>query len=280
VESALRNANLRAIVVMTSRILDLSADNSTCRLYLKYGEESLFFRFVDKETVFKGTSVQNAYEMGLFEQSATPLAHYSDAIRLILVEKYGGGDSDLDMIVLKDLSTHSNLMASDQVVKKSQTDNRYGDSVCNAIFALDKGHNLTRTAIQLFDSTYDPKSWPSGGPILLTKALNVCCGYGPSGSAALSPKSHNPSLCQGVSVVLPRTFYPYSWFDATVLYQKKTDEEWAEDFKDSLTVHFFGTSLGQSGKINQPKYYGKARPALLYLAVRHCPLTLASNKQL
>ena len=87
VESAIRNANGREagdetsrdemsfVVVMTSSSLDLS-HNATCQLYRKYSESKLFFRTVDKASIFKDTALQDVYESGRLDNSPTPVVHY------------------------------------------------------------------------------------------------------------------------------------------------------------------------------------------------------------
>ena len=45
----------------------------------------------------------------------------------------------------------------------------------------------------------------------------------------------------------------------------------------SYAAHFYNSSRGDSNvKIMKPRYYGKERPALLYLALRHCPISFDS----
>ncbi len=110
------SGGIPAVVVLTSATLDLAKDNSTCELFQAYEGKEVFFRRVDKDVIFKGTPIQKFYQEGAFERSKTPIVHYSDAIRLILIHRYGGWYSDLDMIVLQSLkSLPNNAIASDQV---------------------------------------------------------------------------------------------------------------------------------------------------------------------
>lgn len=55
------------------------------------------------------------------------------------------------------------------------------------------------------------------------------------------------------------------------LRKKKRDEEWDKFFSSSHSVHFFQSSHTGGDKIMRPKNYGRDRPAMLYLALNHCP---------
>ena len=94
VESAIgQGAGLAVIVAMTSKTLDLS-HHATCLLYNKFSETSLFLRHIDVDQIFEGTAIEHLHKTGILGSSiAKPLAkvaHYSDAIRDILIFKYGG----------------------------------------------------------------------------------------------------------------------------------------------------------------------------------------------
>ncbi len=79
-----------------------------------------------------------------------------------------------------------------------------------------------------------------------------------------------------MNILAPQTFYPVGWFDADQLYAKETDDHWDAFFAGSLTVHFFQSSRSYESKILKPRHYGSHRPALLYLALRHCPVSYDS----
>ena len=42
--------------------------------------------------------------------------HSADALRLLLIERYGGFYADLDFVILKSLTGLQNVIASDQVI--------------------------------------------------------------------------------------------------------------------------------------------------------------------
>ena len=76
VESAIKHSGLKVIMALTSPELDLSKDNATCHLYRLHGEKELFFRFVNKKTIFKDTPLEEVYLTGRLDKSPTPIVHY------------------------------------------------------------------------------------------------------------------------------------------------------------------------------------------------------------
>jgi hypothetical protein len=92
----------------------------------------------------------------------------------------------------------------------------------------------------------------------------------------IRPDTFTRDKCGGVKILSPRSFYPVGWFDVDTLYESNTDEFWQEFLKDSYSIHFFQSSRGFDTKVMKERYYGKARPALLYLATRHCPISFDS----
>jgi len=111
----------------------------------------------------------------------------------------------------------------------------------------------------------------------MTAALNRVCGYGQR-KPVLNPKWHNAERCAGVTLLPPATFFPFSWLDGALMSNGKLDGEWEKDFERSMAVHFSQSSLGGGSKVLKPRHYGKKRPALLYLAVRFCPISFDSVK--
>ncbi len=75
---------------------------------------------------------------------------------------------------------------------------RLGDSVSNAIFHFDRGHDLLSEAIQLFPSSFDGK-WASVGPVLLNKVLLKRCGFPGEKQIAMTTEIFTRERCGGVS---------------------------------------------------------------------------------
>ena len=93
--------------------------------------------------------------------------------------------------------------------------------------------------------------------------------------------AYNPSRCQGLEVVDSKYFYPFPWFEASsAISQKKSLEEWEDFFKDSYSADFFATSVMGTSKtrVQRANFYGKQKPAFVYLGPKYCPTSYFSAK--
>ena len=66
IESAVKNSGIagKFIIVMTSRNLNILANNATCQIYTQYAERVVFFRYVNVDTIFRGTPFQELHVNG------------------------------------------------------------------------------------------------------------------------------------------------------------------------------------------------------------------------
>jgi hypothetical protein len=134
---------------MTSPILNVTANNATCQLYTRFAETKVFFRHVNVNKTFEGTPIDPVFKSGLLDpkhdmgshdKERLRIVHYSDAIRLILLEKFGGWYADLDMVIRKSLTEFRNVLGCDNGKDKSIVpEDFYGTKVSNAIFHVDPG---------------------------------------------------------------------------------------------------------------------------------------------
>ena len=216
------------------------------------------------------------------------ILHFSDAIRIVLVHKYGGWYSDLDMVFLrpftatKDREPLNNVVASDdlhyaQYDIPSQKYN-FGKSVSNALFHNDAEHVFLKSAIRQFESSFKNGVWGSSGPKVFTKALEDICN---SKTKPLNPKHYNRKYCSGMAVLRPRLFYPLDWFGAADLWTKHLDSYWESLFNQSYVVHFYESStknLGMKAKVLRPNMYGREKPAFAFLGPKECPISFFSER--
>ena len=220
------------------------------------------------------------------------MINFSDAIRLILVHRYGGWYSDLDMVFLRPLDRTLegkaliNVAASDNVNYMDYDDpigkHNWGDSISNAIFHNEAGHIFLQTAIKYFKDMFVNGVWASSGPVVLTKALDDICGQLNQHTRPLNPIHYSRDLCSGMTVVEPRLFYAVNWFYASRLSEPNLREDWDDLFKKSLVVHFYGSSQeGSSGGVPmvlRPNNYGKTLPAMTHLGPKECPASFYSTR--
>ena len=107
VESAARFSNLQVHVILLSDSLDLT-DNSTCYLYQTV--QNVEFYTVNWDNIFKDTPIHNLTQSKKFHESQFKVSHFSDALRMAMVYKYGGFYSDLDAVTIQDLSRFHNVI--------------------------------------------------------------------------------------------------------------------------------------------------------------------------
>ena len=215
----------------------------------------------------------------------------------MLVHRFGGWYSDLDMIFLRPFQNTKggqplqNVAASDDVhfFNYDKPDQKYnwGKDISNAIFHNEAGHIFLETAIKVFNTTFVNGQWASSGPVVLTKALQEICGQKYTWTTPMNPMDYSRGHCSGFAVVEPRLFYPFDWFNAAELSTSKLNSFWDDNLKKSYVVHFYGSSsqktiegkkMENRGGILARKYYGKLAPALAYIAPKECPVSFFSQK--
>ena len=60
--------------------------------------------------------------------------------------------------------------------------------------------------------------------------------------------------------------------------QRKSLEEWEDFFKDAYSADFFASSVMGSSKtrVQRAQFYGRQKPAFLYLGPKYCPTSYFS----
>ena len=86
-------------------------------------------------------------------------------------------------------------------------------------------------------------------------------------------------ICEGITVVPSKYFFPVPWQGASMLFENKNPEFWDEFFHNSYAVHYYDSSVNgrKMNRIQQPRFFGKEMPALTYLSLSHCPIALHSQ---
>ncbi|TRY71083.1 hypothetical protein TCAL_04271, partial [Tigriopus californicus] len=274
VESALKtNPNLYIIVAMTTDTLDLSS-NVTCHLYSQFGERRLFFRHVDASELSQRTPLQDLFKSNLLWDSQYGIVQLSDALRLLLVQRYGGVYSDLDMIYLQSVEGLRNFISGDH----NRNDYKF-TMISNGIFHFSPNHTFTQEILRRFATTFNPEDRLSGGPELFTRAFEEFCRIRIA-QLREGDEDLSGTPCHGLMDVLwSKKFYPVGWFDYDVLISHKRKEiEWIEFFSNSYAVHFYNSLSENKTKMLRRKFYGADIPALLFLALSQCPVAFESER--
>ena len=199
---------------MTSKTLNLDASNATNQLYQSYSNQGLIFRHVDLDILFKDTPLIKLHENNQFmpmeyqiqsdqtNKEIVKSVHLSDAIRIILIFKYGGWYSDLDMVIIKPLTELQNVLSCDEfpdIENHLLSQDFLGKKVSNAIFHFEKEHSFLKKCIENFASLFDG-TWGSGGPNLFQVVLNNLCQIDEM-PTYLSNQNYTPESCDGVTVL-------------------------------------------------------------------------------
>jgi len=284
-ESSARNSGLSVVMVRAGTHLDLT-DNTTCSLYNNFRQVN--FLHVELDTIAQNTPIQGFFSSDKLGNSMNRNVHTADALRLLLIDKYGGFYADTDFVILKPLTELRNVIASDQVVEEMHDQEGrllVGDTVSNAIFHFSKGHKILRLALQQFNQMFQSNVWASGGPNLLQKSLLQLCGFGPEVGVKdiqMTRERFSPDNCGGVQVMDSKSFYPFGWFHQVLLFDpKRSRKDWYEMFRNSLAVHFYHSSSQTTRgpiPIRRPKFYGARKPSYLVLALDNCPVSFWSSQ--
>jgi len=284
-ESAARNSGLSVVMVRVGKVLDKS-DNTTCQVLDRFhGDISIYH--IDPAQFSVGSPIEGFFTSQKLKESMNKYVHSADALRLLLVERYGGFYADLDFVIIKSLKGLKNVIASDQVTKEEYDDNNHlkiGDTVTNAIFHFSKGATILQLALENFNNVFQSNVWASGGPDLLHRCLLFICGFSadtPHRSVHMTRERFSPDQCSGVSVLENRSFFPFGWMRQSELWEpKRKRTDWYDLLQNSYAVHFYHSSsqsVGSPKPINKPKYYGARKPAYLVLAMDHCPVAYWSK---
>eukprot|EP01025_Chloroclados_australasicus_P037000 TRINITY_DN37696_c1_g2_i1.p1 TRINITY_DN37696_c1_g2~~TRINITY_DN37696_c1_g2_i1.p1 ORF type:complete len:333 (-),score=12.45 TRINITY_DN37696_c1_g2_i1:489-1487(-) len=125
------------------------------------------------ETIFKDTPIEqwwernNEWKHGQFFYS-----HISEALRLVLVWKYGGTYIDTDVVILKNMEHVKNAVGAQMAMLEDQllTDKpRWADMLNSAILTFQKGHPSLWVMMEDFVNSYHINSWAHNGPRLVTR---------------------------------------------------------------------------------------------------------------
>ena len=97
----------------------------------------------------------------------------------------------------------------------------------------------------------------------------------------LSDSGSFVAQCQGLEIVNPKYFFPFPWLKANAIKnQKKSLEEWEDFFKDAYSADFFASSGATLSniRVQRAQFYGRQKPAFLYLGPKYCPTSFFSAK--
>ena len=222
--------------------------------------------------------------------------HFSDAIRMILLHRFGGWYSDMKFVFLRPLKsvlreeTQRNAMVSAEpnIYNDGNLVRNFVNVLTNELFRIEAGHIFLEAAMGVFKSTLLDGEYTSRGAMLFTKALNEICSERDEMQTQFNHIGYDEVNCSSITILDPSLFYPLDSINARLI---QSHDYWYNLFKNSVAVHFserlkyFGSlKENRQGKVNPhkqkvlwPNNYGKNKPPMTFIGSQECPLSFFST---
>lgn len=256
--AAMTNPHLKIFLVYSSRdrLRNLKVTEEF-KSILSY--PNVHINYLNKVEFSEGTPMDEFMRSGKLEKSKFRVVHTSDAIRLLILWKYGGSYLDTDMIVQKKLDSVPSNFACLQS----------SDEINNAFLNFDQnaGRGLVEHFIDDFVKNFDGKSFISNGPILVTRVLKRIC------ETNDMEKIIKMKTCQGFHAIDLSACYKVRWKDWPKFMDEQHGDEIVNFVSESLVVHFWNhdTSTRILKKTSNAAY--------IKLAKLFCPKVIAAVKE-
>lgn len=248
--AALTNPHQKIFVLYSSRerleSLHKAAEFEAIRSY-----PNVFIYHLNMLELALGSPLEEFFRSKRLQRSEYRLEHTSDALRLLLLWKFGGTYLDMDMIVRKKLdSVQSNYACA-----------KDDELINGAILNLDRneGRLIASYFMDAFSMSFDGEDYAANGPVLITEVLESLC------RTVNISKMTTMSDCEGFHVMKRKHCYaiPYTSWDVFMT-EDYIDYAMAS-VEDSIVVHFWN-NLSHDTPINKSSQAPYAQ-----LARKHCP---------
>ncbi|CAN7998490.1 unnamed protein product, partial [Ixodes hexagonus] len=204
---------------------------------------------VDVKSLVNGTALNGWYHSDVWIVSPFRTNHFSDALRLLVLWKYGGVYADMDVLVLKDVSHLQNSVSRELF-----------PLIGNSMMTFQRGHPFLLACLQEFAINYKPRRWAYNGPRLLERVLKRWC--------PKKPVMQLPFVnCSDVSILPGQAFYPVPYTEWRLPFQASEASHLATLLEDSYAIHLWNTY----------SKFTKIEPGSAYDVLRRsvCPATYA-----
>lgn len=167
---------------MLASELDLS-DNTTCQLVRGRVTSQVNIFTLDPDTFSRASPLEGFFSSESLASTPHRTVHTSDALRYLLLYKYGGFYLDLDYLVINDLTHYSSfvleevnhstlnmIVANHFPVQVADTLDRWmGSILTNSAMAFPRGDQFVRRLLESLVQAYnDPGTFAIIGPSLVT----------------------------------------------------------------------------------------------------------------
>jgi lactosylceramide 4-alpha-galactosyltransferase len=254
--AALKNPHLNVFVFYYSK-LRLKALEKTPEVDAILSYPNVVISFLNFSKISTGSPMEEFMHSEKLSNSKFRIEHTSDALRLLVLWKFGGTYLDTDMIVRKRLDSVQPNFACQQ----SQTE------INGAILNFEKseiGTKLIGTFMKDFVTNFNGNFFVSNGPYALTRVLKSLCN---ANDMEAIMKIEN---CQGFSVYNISMCYEITFSEMYKLMEPFYQEETLRRVNESLVVHFWNK---ESKKRVLEKNSGAA---YVELAKQFCPRVFQS----
>ncbi|KAK4873856.1 hypothetical protein RN001_013216 [Aquatica leii] len=258
--AALMNPNYDVYLLFTSPGVIKYEDTESDRILkalLTYNNINI--NHLDYEKYTKDTPVEILYRDGKVEASVYARSHASDVLRYLTLWKYGGIYLDLDVIVIKSLSTLPPNYSG------SESDKNVAAGVMG-FSANGSGHNFAKMCLDDLKKNFRGNDWGYNGPGTITRLLRKLCGV-------TNAKDMLTKDCQGFKVYPPESFYPVPWRDWHMYFDSKNNYKMCNITKNSYAIHVWNKhSVNTKIKVDTEVPY-------TLFAKEFCPKVFAECKE-
>lgn len=202
---------------------------------------------IDLNSMVKDSVLVHWYLKDDWNHSPFRVNHLSDALRLLILWKYGGVYADMDVLTLKSFGELRNVVARELF-----------PDVGNSVMVFDRGHPFLLRCLEEFSRTYKSRKWAHNGPRLLERVLSWFCPRNLLGKLPLVQ-------CSGVTVLPGTAFYPINYLEWQKPFQRNETAAVLRATTDSYALHLWN-SYSRAATVERGSAYDMLRKKL-------CPIT-------
>lgn len=218
--AALANPDNKIFIILVSP-LHLNAVELTEELKVLVSYPNVYPMSLNLVQFSIDTPLEHFFANGSIYDSIFIKSHTSDALRLLLLWKYGGTYIDTDMIVRLELNQlPPNFICRDH------------GFLNGAIINLDKkqGHNFANMFMQDMVDNFNGLEWGENGPLMFQRVLSKLCG------TENVKKMHK---CEGFNILPDEFCYPIKGVDWMDLFDENSTKKVMNKIEYSFVVHFW-----------------------------------------
>ncbi|KAG5674234.1 hypothetical protein PVAND_004214 [Polypedilum vanderplanki] len=250
--AAMSNPHMRIFVIIVSPFVITKAIKFTPQMNAILNYPNVYLKAMHLVQYTIDSPLENFIANGSIFKSRFIRAHTADALRLLLLWKFGGTYLDTDMIVRKNLSSVSNFICREHGF--------LNQAIININIKGKRGRNFAEMFMQDMIENFDGNEWSTNGPFMLQRVLSKLC------KTSDVNEMHN---CNGFHVLEDSLCYPVKGTKWELLFDEKIGNEIVELTKNSLVVHFWN-KLSHMQKLKC-----ESNAAYTQLARKFCPKTMS-----